>query len=73
METLLTGTSHLFLQEERFAKAVFELHATIFYSYEEQWTHMHGLSIRPQAMQVGRWAEAGVLVLGRPGKRVNWD
>jgi hypothetical protein len=39
-------------QEERFAKAVFELHTTIFYSYEEYWTHMHGLSIRPQAMQV---------------------
>lgn len=39
-------------QEERFAKAVFELHTTIFYSYEEQWTHMHGLSIRPQVMQV---------------------
>lgn len=38
-------------QEERFAKAVFELHAMIFYSYEEQWTHMHGLSIRPAAMQ----------------------
>ncbi|KAG2500666.1 hypothetical protein HYH03_001432 [Edaphochlamys debaryana] len=38
-------------QEERFAKAVFELHTTIFYSYEEHWTHMHGLSIRPQCMQ----------------------
>ncbi|GIL75226.1 hypothetical protein Vretimale_7896 [Volvox reticuliferus] len=38
-------------QEERFAKAVFELHTTIFYSYEEYWTHMHGLSIRPMAMQ----------------------
>ena len=40
-------------QEERFAKAVFELHTTIFYSYEEYWTHMHGLSIRPMVMQVG--------------------
>ncbi|GLI62082.1 hypothetical protein VaNZ11_004642 [Volvox africanus] len=38
-------------QEERFAKAVFELHTTIFYSYDEYWTHMHGLSIRPMAMQ----------------------
>lgn len=38
-------------QEERFAKAVFELHANIFYTYEEQWSHMHGLTIRPKAMQ----------------------
>ena len=54
------------MQEERFAKAVFELHATIFYAYEEQWTHMHGLSIRPQPMQdvLDEYGYASARVIG---------
>ena len=38
--------------EERFAKAVYELHCTIFESYEESWTKMTGLSWRPSPLQV---------------------
>ncbi|KAG2442264.1 hypothetical protein HXX76_002351 [Chlamydomonas incerta] len=34
--------------DERFGKALFEFHSTIFYSYEMQWTKMQRLSARPQ-------------------------
>ncbi|GLI69231.1 hypothetical protein VaNZ11_013721 [Volvox africanus] len=34
--------------EERFAKALFEFHSTIFYSYEMQWIKMQQLSPRAQ-------------------------
>ncbi|EFJ48653.1 hypothetical protein VOLCADRAFT_90840 [Volvox carteri f. nagariensis] len=34
--------------EERFAKALFEFHSTIFYSYEMQWIKMQRLSPRAQ-------------------------
>lgn len=63
-------------QEERFAKAVFELHTTIFYSFEEHWTHMHGLSIRPQVMQVratprgGHGKHTGTTAFGGCGARL---
>lgn len=33
---------------ERFAKALMELHATIFQSYEEGWTKLVELSWRPK-------------------------
>jgi 1,3-beta-glucan synthase len=37
--------------EERFAKAVMELHTTIFYSYEHHWTKLVNVSWRARPAQ----------------------
>ncbi|KAJ9526805.1 hypothetical protein QJQ45_017439, partial [Haematococcus lacustris] len=45
------GPSAKDTDDERFAKALFELHTNIFYSYEQQWTKLVNLSWRTYAAQ----------------------
>lgn len=60
-EMLMSWTSHssmcCLIVQIRFAKAVIELHSTVFYSYEHHWTKLVNLSWRTCTAQEVRKAE----------------